>query len=125
MKKKLAVILAVVMLFTLCACGSEKREIKNALQGEWYAEWFVPVFDISVRESIVFTGDNYTFHAENSATVNRTETGTYKIKDNYIWFSNDPDDDSHLYSYNSKTGELTLMRSFGELYDTQIFYKLR
>lgn len=106
MKKILIVVITIVMIFSITGCsGSKKKEVDSALQGSWY-----------FRSDGV---DTYMSFKKGSIELERVWIATYhwsgkyeiKIKDEVIIAT--PSDgwlDEHTleYSYNSKSGELTL-----------------
>lgn len=108
MKKFLSLFLVISMLCCLTACGSKNNDVNNALQGKWVAKWTAEGVNISRYYS--FKNDSYTTGGRALFGELDTENGTYKINGNKVVLT--PDDGSEGksldYTYNEKSGELTL-----------------
>lgn len=110
MKKLFALLLALVLCLSLCACGgANKDDIREELQGTWRASWTTDGARIS--RYYTFEGDRYTTGGV-AFIVGELEpkSGTYKISNSTIRLT--PDDGSEGneldYSYDKETGTLTL-----------------
>lgn len=108
MKKPIALLLVMVICLSLCACGGNQEEVKNALQGTWTAKWTYAGTQIS--RYYTFKGNTYTTGGVAIFGEVQTETGTFEVMDTCIRLT--PDDGSSAieldYTYNEKTGIVSL-----------------
>lgn len=108
MKKPIALLLVMVICLSLCACGGNQEEVKNALQGTWTAKWTYAGMQIS--RYYTFKGNTYTTGGVAIFGEVQTETGTFEVMDTCIRLT--PDDGSSAieldYTYNEKTGIVSL-----------------
>ena len=108
MKKVSALLLAVVMCFSLVACGGNNDDVRDALQGTWVAQWTMQGHKIS--RYITFKGDSYTTGGTLASGDMAPKTGTFEVKSGTIHMV--PDDGSaewdRDYTYNKSSGTITL-----------------
>jgi len=97
MKKVLAIVLLVVMLFCMTACGANTKKIDEELQGIWIVD--APLY----MRGWKFNDGNYVSILQNALGEN-TYSGTYEIKKDGIYTGGD--EPSLTYSY--ENGELRL-----------------
>ena len=83
MKKILAILLSVLLCFTLCACGGGSGNNKNQsvtesdLIGEWY--------DVKSADRVVFNSDSSLEYYRNNG---RSQSGSWKLNDSIIDVNN-------------------------------------
>lgn len=108
MKKALSLILVLVMCLSLVACGSNDKEISNALQGTWVAKWTAMGNNLS--RYYTFKGETYTTGGVAALGELDTETGKFEITGSTIKLI--PDDGSNPseldFTFNEKAGEITI-----------------
>lgn len=100
--------MVLVLLLSLCACGSSKSDVKDALQGTWTASWTASGQKIS--RYYTFKGNSYTTGGVALFGELEPETGTYEVKGSTIKLV--PDDGSEGggldYTYNKNSGTVSL-----------------
>ena len=108
MKKIIALILVAMMCLSLCACGGNDDNIKDALQGSWIARW--TAMGQSISRYYTFKGNTYTTGGVAILGELEPTTGVFVIHNSTIELI--PDDGSEPseleFTYNEKSGELTL-----------------
>lgn len=83
MKRLFALLLALVMCLSLCACGSNEEDIKKALIGDWIHYGGIGAFAGSQTYSFAEDGRVLYIRTDTMGT-DPVKVGNYEIEDGYI-----------------------------------------
>lgn len=97
-KKFLLVILTLLMLVGLTACGGETLDMRSTLPGEWFVwHWYYVEGDDGFYDNAVF----YTFTEDGKLTIKENVDGAEAIEATYVWENNN----TIIVSYPEGTSE--------------------
>lgn len=104
MKKIVAMMLALAMCLSLCACGGNPyAEVEEALQGEW-------TYTHRYGDSVYTFNDGTVVCKGNTLGVEHTSAGTYEIGDHAIHITYENGIEA-VFEYIYENGELSLKAS--------------
>ena len=91
MKKAIMILLALVMVLSLAACGNGSKKIEAELQGKWEYSGVATVTNIHFKQSYEFSNGKVTYIFSNGIFDDDIKQGTYTIGDGTITISGDKD----------------------------------
>lgn len=110
MKRIIALLMALVMCLTLCACGVDEEKVKEELEGVWEYRWYATA--VGFECSVVYQfGDNGSMIKTNVRNGKETVNyGYYIVTDDVIeiYFTGESEIQAEL-TYTYKDGVLSLV----------------
>lgn len=109
MKRLIALLMALVMCLTLCACGVDEEKVKEELEGVWEYSWYATA--VGFECSVVYQfGDNGSMIKTNVRNGEETVNYGYYIVTNdviEIYYAGESEIQAEL-TYKYKDGVLSL-----------------